>query len=79
MGLALLQAQPSRLQTRKYIFFPDYEMTTLKRLGGPLPCHFALGRKRKLQGLAGAIIKLWERCEIVKIAVKRVSGKYRKP
>lgn len=25
----------------------------------------------KLQGLAAAIIKLWERCEIVKIAVKR--------
>ncbi|TKY50364.1 Chloroplastic group IIA intron splicing facilitator CRS1 [Spatholobus suberectus] len=47
------------------------EMTTLKRLGRPLPCHFALGRNRKLQGLAAAIIKLWERCEIVKIAVKR--------
>ncbi|RDX61148.1 CRM-domain containing factor CFM2, chloroplastic, partial [Mucuna pruriens] len=49
----------------------DDEMTTLKRLGRPLPCHFALGRNRKLQGLADAIIKLWERCEIVKIAVKR--------
>ncbi|KAL2950856.1 hypothetical protein AAZX31_19G013000 [Glycine max] len=49
----------------------DDEMTTLKRLGKPLPCHFALGRNRKLQGLAAAIIKLWERCEIVKIAVKR--------
>ncbi|KAL2335608.1 hypothetical protein Fmac_016821 [Flemingia macrophylla] len=47
------------------------EMTTLKRLGRPLPCHFALGRNRKLQGLAAAIIKLWEKCEIVKIAVKR--------
>jgi len=29
------------------------------------------GRNRKLQGLAVAIIKLWERCEIVKIAIKR--------
>ncbi|KAK1397733.1 CRM-domain containing factor CFM2, chloroplastic [Heracleum sosnowskyi] len=47
------------------------EMTTLKRLGRPLPCHFALGRNRNLQGLAAAIIKLWERCEIAKIAIKR--------
>lgn len=30
-----------------------------------------IGRNKKLQGLAAAIIKLWERCEIVKIAVKR--------
>ncbi|KAI4351508.1 hypothetical protein L6164_005874 [Bauhinia variegata] len=49
----------------------DDEMTTLRRLGRPLPCHFALGRNKKLQGLAAAIIKLWERCEIAKIAVKR--------
>ncbi|KAJ1381076.1 YhbY-like superfamily [Sesbania bispinosa] len=49
----------------------DDEMTTLRRLGRPLPSHFALGRNKKLQGLAAAIIKLWERCEIVKIAVKR--------
>ncbi|KAL5742356.1 hypothetical protein ACOSP7_029088 [Xanthoceras sorbifolium] len=47
------------------------EMTTLRRLGRPLPCHFALGRNRKLQGLAAAIVKLWEKCEIAKIAVKR--------
>ncbi|XP_065877856.1 CRM-domain containing factor CFM2, chloroplastic [Euphorbia lathyris] len=47
------------------------EMTTLKRLGRPLPCHFALGRNRKLQGLAASIVKLWEKCEIAKIAVKR--------
>lgn len=47
------------------------EMTTLKRLGRPLPCHFALGRNRNLQGLAAAMIKLWEKCEIAKIAVKR--------
>ncbi|KAL0450626.1 UNVERIFIED_CONTAM: CRM-domain containing factor CFM2, chloroplastic [Sesamum latifolium] len=47
------------------------EMTTLRRLGRPLPCHFALGRNRKLQGLAAAIVKLWEKCEIAKIAIKR--------
>ncbi|KAJ4707575.1 Chloroplastic group IIA intron splicing facilitator CRS1, chloroplastic [Melia azedarach] len=47
------------------------EMTTLRRLARPLPCHFALGRNRKLQGLAAAIVKLWEKCEIAKIAVKR--------
>lgn len=29
------------------------------------------GRNKKLHGLAAAIIKLWERCEIVKIAIKR--------
>ncbi|XP_057447583.1 CRM-domain containing factor CFM2, chloroplastic-like isoform X3 [Lotus japonicus] len=49
----------------------DDEMTTLRRLSRPIPSHFALGRNKKLQGLAAAIIKLWERCEIVKIAVKR--------
>lgn len=47
------------------------EMTVLRRLGRPLPCHFALGRNRKLQGLAASMIKLWEKCEIAKIAVKR--------
>ncbi|KAF1879426.1 hypothetical protein Lal_00005892 [Lupinus albus] len=49
----------------------DDEMTTMRRLARPLPCHFALGRNRKHQGLAAAIIKLWERCEIAKIAIKR--------
>ncbi|CAM8980587.1 unnamed protein product [Rhodiola kirilowii] len=47
------------------------EMTTLRRLGRPIPCHFALGRNRNLQGLAASIVKLWEKCEIVKIAVKK--------
>ncbi|CAK9162841.1 unnamed protein product [Ilex paraguariensis] len=47
------------------------EATILRRLGRPLPCHFVLGRNRKLQGLAAAIVKLWEKCEIAKIAVKR--------
>ncbi|XP_034206990.1 CRM-domain containing factor CFM2, chloroplastic isoform X2 [Prunus dulcis] len=49
----------------------DDEMTTIRRLGRPLPCHFALGRNRNLQGLASSIVKLWEKCEIAKIAVKR--------
>ncbi|XP_052196230.1 CRM-domain containing factor CFM2, chloroplastic isoform X2 [Diospyros lotus] len=47
------------------------EMTILKRLGRPLPCHFVLGRNRKLQGLAASMVRLWEKCEIAKIAVKR--------
>ncbi|KAI4389075.1 hypothetical protein MLD38_001339 [Melastoma candidum] len=47
------------------------EMTTLRRLGRPLPCHFALGRNRNLEGLAACIVKLWEKCEIAKVAVKR--------
>lgn len=29
------------------------------------------GRNRNLQGLAVAIVKLWEKCELAKIAVKR--------
>ncbi|XP_078165845.1 CRM family member 2 isoform X2 [Carex rostrata] len=49
----------------------DSEMTTLRRLGRPLPCHFAIGRNRNLQGLAQAMINLWEKCEIAKIAAKR--------
>ncbi|KAF5191132.1 Crm-domain containing factor cfm2 protein [Thalictrum thalictroides] len=49
----------------------DDEMTTMRRLSRPLPCHFALGRNRRLQGLAVSIVKLWEKCEIAKIAIKR--------
>ncbi|KFK37598.1 hypothetical protein AALP_AA3G003800 [Arabis alpina] len=49
----------------------DDEMTTIRRLGRPLPVHFALGRNRNLQGLAVAVVKLWEKCELAKIAVKR--------
>ncbi|KAH9306351.1 hypothetical protein KI387_010755, partial [Taxus chinensis] len=47
------------------------ELTNLRKLSRPLPIHFALGRNRHLQGLATAILKLWERSEIAKIAVKR--------
>ncbi|KAK8955856.1 hypothetical protein KSP40_PGU016402 [Platanthera guangdongensis] len=48
----------------------DRECTVLRRLSRHIPCHFALGRNRNLQGLAVSIIKLWERCEVAKIAVK---------
>ncbi|KAI5014790.1 hypothetical protein ZWY2020_056180 [Hordeum vulgare] len=49
----------------------DREMTILRRLARPLPYHYALGRSSNLQGLAASIIKLWERCEVAKIAMKR--------
>ncbi|URD88134.1 hypothetical protein MUK42_26503 [Musa troglodytarum] len=48
----------------------DDELTYLRKLARPLPTHFALGRNRKLQGLAASIIKLWEKSLIAKIAVK---------
>ncbi|XP_020266477.1 CRM-domain containing factor CFM3, chloroplastic/mitochondrial [Asparagus officinalis] len=47
------------------------EMTNLRKLARKLPCHFALGRNRHHQGLAVAILKLWEKSLVVKIAVKR--------
>ncbi|WVZ85995.1 hypothetical protein U9M48_032846 [Paspalum notatum var. saurae] len=49
----------------------DREMTILRRLSHPLPFHYALGRSSNLQGLAASMIKLWERCEVAKIAIKR--------
>uniref|UniRef100_A0ACD6ADB0 Uncharacterized protein n=1 Tax=Avena sativa TaxID=4498 RepID=A0ACD6ADB0_AVESA len=48
----------------------DGELTYLRKLARPLPTHFALGRNTKLQGLAAAILKLWEKSLIAKIAVK---------
>ncbi|XP_031500778.1 CRM-domain containing factor CFM3, chloroplastic/mitochondrial [Nymphaea colorata] len=47
------------------------ELTNLRKLARRLPCHFALGRNRNHQGLATAIMKLWEKSTVVKIAVKR--------
>ncbi|XWS39236.1 hypothetical protein CRYUN_Cryun18bG0033200 [Craigia yunnanensis] len=47
------------------------EATSLRRLARVLPPHFALGRSRQLQGLAVAVIKLWEKSSIAKIALKR--------
>ncbi|XLU68685.1 hypothetical protein S245_027738 [Arachis hypogaea] len=49
----------------------DAELTNMRKLSKALPCHFALGRNRNLQGLAVAILKLWEKSLVVKIAVKR--------
>lgn len=49
----------------------DREMTILRRLAHALPFHYALGRSSNLQGLAASMIKLWERCEVAKIALKR--------
>ncbi|KAI4325171.1 hypothetical protein MLD38_030590 [Melastoma candidum] len=47
------------------------EATGLRRLARILPPHFALGRARQLQGLAAALVKLWEKSKIAKIALKR--------
>ncbi|KAI9112459.1 hypothetical protein K1719_016382 [Acacia pycnantha] len=49
----------------------DKETTNLRRLARTMAPHFALGRNRELQGLANAMVKLWERSAIVKIAIKR--------
>lgn len=48
----------------------DDELTYLRKLAQSLPTHFALGKNTKLQGLAAAIMKLWEKSVIAKIAVK---------
>lgn len=47
------------------------EATALRRIARTLPPHFALGRSRQLEGLAEAIVKLWERSSIAKVALKR--------
>ncbi|CAC01859.1 putative protein [Arabidopsis thaliana] len=48
----------------------DEELTYLRNIAQPLPFHFVLGRNYGLQGLASAIVKLWEKCIIAKIAIK---------
>ncbi|CAA7018176.1 unnamed protein product [Microthlaspi erraticum] len=48
----------------------DGELTYLRNLAQALPFHFVLGRNHRLQGLASAIVKLWEKCVIAKIAIK---------
>ncbi|KAL6655888.1 hypothetical protein ACP70R_006714 [Stipagrostis hirtigluma subsp. patula] len=47
------------------------EMTALRRLARQTVPHFALGRNREHQGLATAMVKLWEKSAIAKIAIKR--------
>ncbi|CAN6195690.1 unnamed protein product [Urochloa humidicola] len=49
----------------------DKDMTALRRLARQTAPHFALGRNREHQGLAAAIVKLWEKSAIAKIAIKR--------
>ncbi|XAR67155.1 hypothetical protein NMG60_11013610 [Bertholletia excelsa] len=49
----------------------DKEMTFFRRTARTMPAHFVLGRNRELQGLANAMVKLWERSAIAKIAIKR--------
>ncbi|KAJ6814714.1 CRM-domain containing factor CFM3, chloroplastic/mitochondrial [Iris pallida] len=49
----------------------DSQMTSLRRLARSMSPHFALGRNRQHQGLARAMVKLWEKSSIAKIAIKR--------
>lgn len=49
----------------------DRQMTFLRQLARTMPPHFALGRNRQHQGLATAMVKLWEKSVIAKIAIKR--------
>ncbi|KAE9613916.1 putative RNA-binding, CRM domain-containing protein [Lupinus albus] len=49
----------------------DAQLTNMRKISKPLPCHFALGRNRNHQGLASAILKLWETSLVAKIAIKR--------
>ncbi|XP_051186949.1 CRM-domain containing factor CFM3, chloroplastic/mitochondrial [Lolium perenne] len=60
-----------QLPYRTKISLKDKEMTALRRLARQTTPHFALGRNREHQGLATAIVKLWEKSSIVKIAIKR--------
>ncbi|CAJ1843528.1 unnamed protein product [Sphenostylis stenocarpa] len=48
----------------------DYELTYFRKLARPLPTHFVLGKNKRLKGLAAAILKLWEKSLIAKIAIK---------
>ncbi|GAB4851002.1 CRM-domain containing factor cfm3a, chloroplastic/mitochondrial [Ancistrocladus abbreviatus] len=47
------------------------EATALRRIARGLPPHFAIGRSRQLEGLSRAIVMLWERSSIAKVALKR--------
>ncbi|KAJ0985489.1 hypothetical protein J5N97_003845 [Dioscorea zingiberensis] len=49
----------------------DRDVTFFRRLARGMPPHFALGRNRQHQGLANAMVKLWEKSCIAKIAIKR--------
>ncbi|EYU29891.1 hypothetical protein ABFS82_10G090500 [Erythranthe guttata] len=49
----------------------DKQMTYIRRTARTMPPHFVLGRNRELQGLALAMVKLWEKSSLAKIAIKR--------
>ncbi|KAK9705445.1 hypothetical protein RND81_07G057700 [Saponaria officinalis] len=49
----------------------DSEITKIRRQARFMRSHFALGRNRELQGLAAAMVKLWEKSALAKIAIKR--------
>ncbi|CAI8619850.1 unnamed protein product [Vicia faba] len=61
-----LRLLPTKIRPR----LTNDEHTKMLKLAKALPCHFALGRNRNLQGLACAILKLWEKSLVAKIAVK---------
>ncbi|KAH1149151.1 hypothetical protein AAZX31_15G257200 [Glycine max] len=47
-------------------------MTNFRRLARTTAPHFALGRNRELQGLARAMVKLWETSAIAKLPSNEV-------
>ncbi|XP_020521625.1 chloroplastic group IIA intron splicing facilitator CRS1, chloroplastic isoform X2 [Amborella trichopoda] len=61
-----LRLCPPHMQSK----LTDEELTYLRKFAKHLPTHFALGKNTKLQGLAAAILKLWEKSLIAKIAIK---------
>ncbi|XP_024525151.1 CRM-domain containing factor CFM2, chloroplastic [Selaginella moellendorffii] len=49
----------------------DREFTNLVRLARQMPPQFVISRNKGLQGLAKAMVKLWEKTEITKVAIKQ--------
>lgn len=49
----------------------NWKVTYVRRFARKMAPHFVLGRNRELQGLAKAMVKLWEGSAIAKIAIKR--------
>ncbi|XP_074269396.1 CRM-domain containing factor CFM3, chloroplastic/mitochondrial [Silene latifolia] len=71
-GLVAGYKTPFRLLPHRVLSrLKDSETTNLRRQSRLMPAHFALGRNRDLQGLAVAMVKLWEKSAVAKIAIKR--------
>ncbi|KAG0553644.1 hypothetical protein KC19_12G027600 [Ceratodon purpureus] len=49
----------------------NFEMTEMRHLARKLPPDFVIGKRRGLEGLASAIVKLWEKSETAKVVMKR--------